>query len=378
MAEVESKPRGAPQMQRGGWLDVLRFAAASLIILYHFHEAGPINLETVHPVFSRGFLLTNFFLIDSGYVLARIYARRIGTRMTHGEFFRKRFLRVVPAHLVMISLLATMVLLAGAMGVTPSHPEWFDWKQFPAQFFLVQSFGVPGGLGWNAPAWSISALLGCYFAFPFMVKMFWRVSPWTALALGVGLYLAANALTHQFLNLPVYWMPMKYGVIRGLALFMLGVLLARFSDGVHIPKPIAVILGLGSLAALVAFEHFGPNGLAALTLMGVMIVAAGAIPVTRPSRFIELGALASFSIFITNEVVRIGYFGIAEQVTRRLGLGVGMQWALWVGGILSAFIFAFWFYKVFDAPTQAWFNRAKKPRTNLDLGGLKNPDPQAN
>ena len=56
-----------PPIARGGWLDALRFIVASLIILHHFQAAGPHPLaELIHPVFERGgFLLTNFFLIDS-------------------------------------------------------------------------------------------------------------------------------------------------------------------------------------------------------------------------------------------------------------------------------------------------------------------------
>ena len=62
---------------RGGWLDALRFIVAFGIILHHFQAAGPVPLaEALHPVFERGgFLLTNFFLIDSGYVLMRVSRR---------------------------------------------------------------------------------------------------------------------------------------------------------------------------------------------------------------------------------------------------------------------------------------------------------------
>src|SRR4051794_19080363 len=93
-----------PPIVRGGWLDALRFIVASLIILHHFQGAGPLALaESVHPVFERGgFLLTNFFLIDSGYVLMRVYGSSVGKgAMSAKDFFLKRFLRVYPAHLIM-------------------------------------------------------------------------------------------------------------------------------------------------------------------------------------------------------------------------------------------------------------------------------------
>ena len=120
---------------RGGWLDALRFIVASLIILHHFQAAGPAPLsQVVHPVFERGgFLLTNFFLIDSGYVLMRVYGAAVdGGRMSPGDFFLKRFLRVVPAHLMMGLALVALVLLGTAVGAAPRNPDWFRWDQLPA------------------------------------------------------------------------------------------------------------------------------------------------------------------------------------------------------------------------------------------------------
>ena len=158
-----------PPIARGGWLDALRFIVASMIILHHFQAAGPVPLaQTLHPVFERGgFLLTNFFLIDSGYVLMRVYGGAVGRgAMSPGDFFIKRFLRVYPAHLFMGLTLVGLVLATAVFGIAPRHPTWFAWDQLPAQLTLTQAFGIHGGLGWNAPSWSISALIGCYVVFP--------------------------------------------------------------------------------------------------------------------------------------------------------------------------------------------------------------------
>ena len=143
------------RIARGGWLDALRFIVAFLIILHHFQAAGPAPLaHLVNPIFERGgFLLTNFFLIDSGYVLMRVYGTSVGAgRMSKTDFFLKRSLRVFPAHLIMLGLLVAMVLLGTAIGLPPTHPEWFAWDQLPAQAALVQSFGVHGGLAGTPPA----------------------------------------------------------------------------------------------------------------------------------------------------------------------------------------------------------------------------------
>ena len=165
-ALTEPSPRPV-RIARGGWLDALRFIVGALIILYHFREAAPVPLGQLHPVFERGYLLTDFFIIDSGYVLARIYGDRLASgQASLRAYARQRLLRVIPAHLAVSLVLVLLVGGAALAGIAPSNPRWFDWSQLPAQVLLVQAYGVPGGQGWNAPTWTLSALIGCYLLLP--------------------------------------------------------------------------------------------------------------------------------------------------------------------------------------------------------------------
>lgn len=349
-------PMTPPPIMRGGWLDALRFIVASLIILHHFQGAGPLHLaESVHPVFERGgFLLTNFFLIDSGYVLMRVYAGSLQNgRLSPGDFFARRALRVWPAHLIMGLALVALLVTSAAVGLAPRNPEWFAWDQLPAQLMLVQSFGVHGGLGWNAPSWSISALIGCYLAFPWIIRGLMRLGPWAALALGVGGYLVANQLTWLLLDYPVYQMPMKYGFIRALPLFFLGMALAWFAQKVWIKPRLAGWAGVLAAVALAVIQYFDKHALASLACISIIILAAGAVPVRRPSKWVERAAVVSFSMFITNEVVRIYWFGVANVAIDRLDLSVTVQWAVWAAGVAAAFVFAFAFHYAIDNPIQA-------------------------
>jgi peptidoglycan/LPS O-acetylase OafA/YrhL len=342
-------------IQRGGWLDAMRFIVASLIIVHHYQLAAPIALVRLHPVFARGYLLTDFFLIDSGYVLGRVYGERVRSgAMSWAAFFRKRVCRVCPAHLLMAGALFLFVMACAAVGVAPRHPEWFDLKQFPAQFFLVQAYGVPGGAGWNAPSWSISALLGCYLSFPLLIRAIGRAGPGVAIAAGLGVFALADILTWKLLGYPVYELPLRYGFFRALPLFFAGMALARFSQRVWIPARAAAVLGLGALAVLAALQVFGPFSLISLFLIALMIIAAGAIPVVRRSRLVEKAAVISFSMYITNEVFRIGYFGVVNAVERRIALPAAGQWALWAAGLLGALAFAVAFHFLIDMPTQRW------------------------
>lgn len=340
---------------RGGWLDALRFIVAFLIILHHFQAAGPFPLaEHLHPVFERGgFLLTNFFLIDSGYVLMRVYGAAVDKgRMSPTDFFLKRFLRVTPAHLIMGLSLVALVLLSTAAGVAPRNPEWFRWDQLPAQLLLLQSYGVYGGLGWNAPTWSISALIGCYLCFPWIIRGLMRLGPWAALATGIGAYLVANQLCWSLLGYPVYQMPMGYGFFRALPLFFLGMALAWFAQKVWINPRLAGWAGIAAAVALAVVQNFDKHALISLSLISIIILAAGAVPVVRPSKLVEKAAQASFSMFITNEVVRIAWFGVVNVMVARFALSEPVQWVLWGTGVLAAVAFAFAFHFAIDNPIQ--------------------------
>ena len=344
-----------PPIARGGWLDALRFIVASLIILHHFQAAGPVPLaEALHPVFERGgFLLTNFFLIDSGYVLMRVYGGAVSSgRMSPGDFFLKRFLRVYPAHLIMGLGLVALIVVGGAVGFSPRNPEWFAWDQLPAQLTLTQAFGVHGGLGWNAPSWSVSALLGCYVAFPWILTALRRVGPWTALVAAVGLYLLANELTRALVGYPVYQMPMMYGVWRALPLFVLGMALAVVSERVFVAPRLARIVGVSGAVGLAVVQAFDKHALISIGLMSLILLAAGAIPVIRPSKWVQKASVVSFAMFISNEPVRIAWFGVVNVLIARFALPVGVQWGLWALGVGAAFVFAFAFHTLVDQPIQ--------------------------
>ncbi len=366
-----------PPIARGGWLDALRFIVASLIILHHFQAAGQVPLaEALHPVFERGgFLLTNFFLIDSGYVLMRDYGGSVASgRMSPGDFFMKRFLRVYPAHLIMVLGLVALVVVGTAVGFAPRNPEWFAWDQLPAQAALVQSFGVYGGLGWNAPSWSISALLGCYLAFPWILMALKRAGPWTALIAAAGLYLLANALTHSLLGYPVYQMPMMYGVWRALPLFLLGMALAVVSERVFVAPRLARIVGVAAVVGLATVQAFDKHALISIVFISLILLAAGAIPVTRPSKWVEKASVVSFAMFITNEPVRIAWFGVVNVLIARFALPVGVQWGLWALGVLAAFVFAFVFHALIDQPIQnrikGWLSRRRTARRPVEAGAV--------
>lgn len=357
-AADEPRDRFPPRIARGGWLDALRFIVGALIILYHFREAAPLPLGQLHPVFERGYLLTDFFIIDSGYVLARIYGDRLAAgKASLQAYSRQRLLRVIPAHLLVSLILVAIVGGATLAGAAPSNPRWFDWSQLPAQVLLVQAWGVPGGQGWNAPTWTLSALIGCYLLLPWICRLLWRWPPVLVVAGAVILVLTVNLATTLWLGDPVYRLPMRFGIVRALPLFLLGVAAAFYGSRVYVAPRLAGAIGVGAAVALVILQAVAAFSLLSLGLMTVIIWAAGAIPVLRPSRLIEHLALMSFSMFLTNEVSRIVWFGLLDALGQDT-LPSGARWALWSVGFAGAFVAAAMFRYAFDRPVQTWLNRS--------------------
>lgn len=361
-AATTALPPAPPRIARGGWLDLLRFVVGALIILYHFREAAPTPLGQLHPAFDRGYLLTDFFIIDSGYVLARVYGDRLAAKRTSVlDYARQRLLRVIPAHLMVSLVLISVVVAATLAGVAPSNPQWFDWSQLPAQVLLVQAYGVPGGRGWNAPTWTLSALLGCYLLLPWICRAVWRLTPVTAMIGAVVLFLLGNQAATIWLGDPLYRLPLWFGFLRALPLFVLGVAAAFFGSRVYAPPRLATVLGVGAAVVLFSLQALGPFSLVSLGLMTLIIWAAGAVPVREPSRLIEQLALMSFAMFLTNEVSRIVWFGLLEAIDlNEASSGVG--WALWSIGFVGAFLAAAVFRYGFDRPVQIWLKPSRSAR----------------
>ena len=115
-------------------------------------------------------LATDFFLILSGFVLAKAYGAAVASRkVSLARFWLKRLARCYPTHIITLAMLVAMVLAAGWLGLAQSNEGRFDLSGLPAQILLLHAFGLGGG-HWNIPSWTISTLLICYAFFP----MLWR------------------------------------------------------------------------------------------------------------------------------------------------------------------------------------------------------------
>lgn len=354
--ELSQSATSEPAASRGGALDVLRLVASLLIVLYHFGAEAPVALESVHPVFSRGYLATDFFLILSGFVLGRAYgAQVLSGRVGVMGFVGKRLARIWPGQLVVLAGLAIVVAAAALVGFMPQHPENFTNEAMLMQLFLVQAWGVEGGGGWNHQSWSLSALLACYAAFPLVWPWISRLKSVSALlALGLAGVMAGDLLCLFVFGNPIYDLGFHLGVVRAAPLFLLGVCIARIVEQGRPPVLMARIMAVLSLSAVAMLQAFGRFDLPSIVAIAAIVLSFGRLPVKRPSALAEQGAKLSFALFITHSLTGLVWFGTLDAFREGVGLPPWLDWTLWAASIPAAFVVAALFHALIDEPIQRW------------------------
>ncbi len=337
-------------VSRNPVLDGLRFLAAALIVLYHYQSEGPWPLSRLSPVFLRGYLATDFFLILSGYVLGRAYGPKLAARRVSDErFLWRRILRVWPAHLAM---LAAFVILVAV--VAPANPERFRWSDLPAQALLVHAWGLNTGAGWNLPTWSLSALIVCYAAFPSLWRGLSRIRSGLLLfAAGLALIWGADQLSRALFHEDLYDLRFSLGVFRALRLFIFGAGVARIGELRRAGERGAALVLLAAGAAVTLLQTVGRFDLVSMALLGVVIGAAGAIRTTRGARIAGQAAQLSFALYITHIFVAAIWFHVTRLAVQRFHLGEGLQWAAWGLSLPAALATAMAFERFVDRPLQA-------------------------
>lgn len=173
MATTDTRPRGALAA-----LDLLRFAAAMLVLVHHFfgrwrvrleYGLGPTAPNETIPTgawLHSGWVGVEIFFVISGYVIARS-----ATGASAGEFAWRRFLRLWPGALVCATITAAVLLVGG---VTPAEvlPRW-----------LQSATLFPGGNQIDGVYWTLG--VECAF-YALVALLLWR-GWWRPVRVGLAL-----------------------------------------------------------------------------------------------------------------------------------------------------------------------------------------------
>ncbi|GAA2490420.1 acyltransferase [Terrabacter carboxydivorans] len=136
----------------------MRFAAALLVVVFHLSAVAP-GLGDVGRLAAAGYVGVTFFFVLSGFVLT--YSWDIDA--TAARFYRRRFARIYPMHLLFVAL--AMLPWTGAP----------NWGALPANLTLVQAWSPDDAVvrSFSGVSWSLSCEFFFYAAFPFLVRLLW-------------------------------------------------------------------------------------------------------------------------------------------------------------------------------------------------------------
>ena len=355
------RDKSSTDLTRGGMLDVLRFLAAAFIVVFHFGQEAPVALVSVNEFFGRGYLATDFFLLLSGFILARVHGGRVMSgRITTAQFLIRRLLRIYPAHLITLAVTVAVVLGAELIGLDIVYPERFAWSALPAHLLLVHGWGFTP-LTWNFPTWSLSALAVCYASFPWVWRQLRAVDqPVACLGVILVVVVGAEMVAYVLMGQSGFSLPgVEGGLLRAVPLFVAGLALARL---VEISRPATglanAIAACGAVVFVLSAVLHGPDIVDVLATMAT-VYGLGAGGIRRAWPAAAWAAQISFSLFITHIPASLIYFRGLSPMLTSLYPGVAAQWTIWAGASLFALAVAAAFHHRVDQPIQRWLRAAR-------------------
>ena len=230
-------------------LDIARFIAALLVILWHFQAFGSnqLNRQTIFfPIlnlgFKRGFLAVQFFWLLSGFVIANVYAKNWeGTKI----FLRHRFARLYPLHFLTLIIVTLLNFICMA-----EFQKTFIYQNFNVLNFVLHLFFLPGffmthGQSFNGPFWSISLELCSYLIFASVMVI--RVRTRISLTLTFTVTVIAFGVLDIFVDFPDQ-------IVRANVFFFSGVLLFFLFESSRHQKYMSFLVVLLPPALLFALQ----------------------------------------------------------------------------------------------------------------------------
>jgi peptidoglycan/LPS O-acetylase OafA/YrhL len=265
-------------------IDGLRAVAVLSVIIYH------VDFLNVLP---GGFTGVDIFFVISGYVISQSLHGRPDTGLFAylADFYRRRFLRIVPALLVMLlvcSLLSAMFVPQAWLSTQNDRTglaAYFGLSNFVLAWNTDTYFSPSSQLNPYTHTWTLAVEEQFYLFFPlvFLVWLRYRERSklaWAALPLLALISLAYSALATRETPLEAFYLlPSRFWELAAGA-----VLFQWVADGrVVLGSPLvsrAVLLGGFALMAgglLLADERQFPFPWALLTVIGTLLILASLV-----------------------------------------------------------------------------------------------------
>lgn len=304
-------------------LDALRGIAALCVVGLHTNAIYP---QTFPNWFAKGYLGVDFFLMLSGYLMARITEPRLAQGLGPGRFMRARFMRFWK-----VVALASLVGIPYLWWRTQYDPLWFAgalaanmmFLPFPADHLLFPL---------NVPVWTILAEL---LANALHVLILWRLRTGWLAALVLAAAIASVFAVIAYGSLDVGARPgnVIYAPPRILLAYGLGILLWRLRIAEQAPRLPGWLMLAAMPTAMLASWYTGyrawPFDIAFVTVLCPLVIV-GALGIARDSVLTRSSAEIAFPLFAVHvpalELARMTGHGPAVGLPAAFGLALAILW----------------------------------------------------
>ena len=323
MAESTSAPNkgsGARSNRLPG-LEALRCVAAFCVLALHTRAVFGGEF-----VFGRGYLGVDFFLMLSGFLMARVQEPRLAAGLAPWRFMTKRYGRLWP-----------MMAAGGLIGLPMQYLRSNGLGEFAvvsvANLALLPVWGQMFVFPLNIPAWTIFSQVVCEGSHVLVLR---RLRGWLLPVLigALGAGMAWIGVRYGSFDVGAKPETLFAGLIRCLFAFTIGMGLARWWRD-HSPLPVPPLLALVVMPMVIA-------GAWALDIRGwwfdwlfVVLVCplmlAGGLRLVRFGRVAGMVGTLSFPLFALQMPVLQGM----QHLGASYWAGFGAAVAVGIGGVLA-------------------------------------------
>ena len=309
------------QSKRIHGLDGLRGLAALSVVGFHAHS----TFAAFPGWWAKGYLAVDFFMMLSGYVMARTYEGRMREGLGTATFFKLRYKRL---------------WLTMAIGSLIGIPYLWVMTDNPLRFagsLLLNLALVPAPLNnelfpLNGPAWSIFYEL---LANLIHVALLWRLSDRVLLTLAIVLLglLGVFARAKGDIDFGALAPAFQFTIVRSLAAYTCGILLWRhWRDKPAIKVPPALPFVALPVLMLAPFTALGWAYDLAFVALACPLLIAGGLRLEGAARWAALSGALSFPLYaIHAPVLRAAALAAINPVlSALLAVLAGIALAWWL------------------------------------------------
>lgn len=313
---------------RSNSLNALRLGLALLVLVAHAWELGGYGLQT-KPL--GPWAVAGFFCI-SGYLIALSRARTRGL----GEFFARRVVRIYPAFLVVLVVVAFTFapLASAALGGGPWSPEsgalyvlrnaglWMAQPTIPGMLADIPYPGV-----WNGSLWTLAFEFACYVITGLIGCLAVRWGAWITVALWAGAMVVSTLSGPGLLAVPATFATLA----TLLGFYLSGSLLFLGRDRIPL-RPVLVVAGAAAVTAVVVAG--APPVLAGPALAYLLLALGILLPFRRVGARNDISYGIYIYAFPVQQILALtlAHRGVPAVASLALAvaLTVPLAWASWL------------------------------------------------